>query len=200
MLGMRLVVFVIGLSPALWLGWQYHQGNLGPFPAEAMLHFSGHTGLILLLLTLAWGFLRRFTGQVAFVATRRQLGLWGFWWLIAHALFWLGGEQGWQWQWIWHELSSVYHLQLGVSILCLLSLLALTSPTRVRQAMPLKIWQWLHRSLYLCIALGILHYWIVIRLDYRLAWTYLAALVLLVLLRLIFLHPPTQKSSKRQTS
>jgi methionine sulfoxide reductase heme-binding subunit len=193
LLWFRLVVPLIGLAPLFWIGWLYQQDELGIFPEETLLHITGHSGLMLLLLTISWGMLRRFTGWVGFIATRRQLGLWAFWWLLAHACIWAGWDQGWNFDWIWREMSEMLHLQLGLTALLVLLLLAVTSPTRIRLAMQGLIWQSLHRLVYVATALGVWHLWIITRLDYRLVMAYALLLASLLLLRLVFLRPPTPR-------
>ncbi|MBE0508569.1 MAG: ferric reductase-like transmembrane domain-containing protein [Marinospirillum sp.] len=188
----RWLVFAACLAPIIHPLRLYYLDELGAVPEETLLHFTGHTVLILLLITISWGFLWRFTGWVGFIATRRQVGLWAFWWLLIHLLLWLGGIQAFQWQWILLELGSVTHLQLGAAAFLLISLLALTSPSLIRKAMPALLWRSLHRLIYLAAALGILHLWIVTRLDYRLVWVYALLLAGLLVLRLIFLKPPTR--------
>lgn len=198
-------VYLLGLAPLFWLVWLYRQDQLGIIPEETLLHLTGHIGLNLLLLTIVWGFARRFTGWIGFIATRRQLGLWAFWWLAAHATLWLGWDQGWYWPGILQDIQELTYLKLGLSALFILLLLAITSPTRIRLALPGQSWPILHRLIYLATTLGVLHLWIITRLDYRLVTAYALLLAGLILLRLVFLHPPgnaagRQKSSSRQTS
>ena len=188
----RWLVFAGGCSPALWLGWLYTQGELGIFPEETLLHWTGQIGLVLLLITLIWGFAWRFTGWVGFIATRRQVGLWAFWWLSAHLLIWLGWDQGWQWTWALDEVRELLHLQLGLLGWLIILLLALTSPNRIRTTMPELAWKSLHRLIYPATALGLWHLWIATRLDYRLFTTLALVFALLAAMRLIFLKSPSQ--------
>lgn len=187
---LRGLVFFIGSSPAVVLAWLFYQGELGVFPEETLLHWTGRIGLLLLLLTLAWGFARRFTGWVGFIATRRQLGLWAFWWLSAHLIIWLGWDQGWQWAWIADEISQLLHLQLGLVAWLITLALALTSPHNIKKAMPAWLWTSLHRLIYLATGLGLWHLWIATRVDYRLVTWLLVLFLSLVILRLIFFKPP----------
>ncbi|SFC22163.1 sulfoxide reductase heme-binding subunit YedZ [Marinospirillum celere] len=193
----RWLVFGASISPALWLAWLGFQDELGVFPEETLMHWTGRIGLTLLLITIAWGFAWRFTCWVGFIATRRQLGLWAFWWLTAHLLIWLGWDQGWQWAWAWQEISELLHLQLGLAAWLILALLALTSPTSIRRAMPELAWKSLHRFIYLASALGIWHLWIATRIDYRMVTAFAAILAGLLLLRLIFLKPPGAPSKSK---
>jgi len=193
MLWLRRLVFTSGGGPALYLGWLYYQDKLGIFPEETLLHLTGRIGLALLLITIAWGFAWRFTGWVGFIATRRQVGLWAFWWLTAHLLLWLGWDQGWQWAWAWEEVIQLRHLQLGLIAWLITLALAITSPASIKKAMPPKAWRSLHRLIYMATALGIWHLWIATRIDYRMVTAFALVFTGLFLLRLILLKPPLKR-------
>ncbi len=181
----RLLVLVGCSAPAAWLGWQWFFGDLGAVPGEAVVHFTGKTGLILLLLTIAFSPAFRFTGWVGFMAARRQIGLWAFFWLVAHMLAWMGLDQYWDWPWIRREMVELPYIRYGVAALLLLVPLAVTSFARVRKAMGWTAWHWLHRLIYVAAALGVTHLWILTRADYLLPMLFAATLAALVLFRLI---------------
>ena len=46
---LRLFVWALGLGPLLWTAARFLTDNLGANPIEAVLHWSGRWGLILLL-------------------------------------------------------------------------------------------------------------------------------------------------------
>ncbi|KAA0013634.1 sulfoxide reductase heme-binding subunit YedZ [Billgrantia pellis] len=181
----RLLVLVACSAPAAWLGWQWFFGDLGAVPGEAVVHVTGKTGQVLLLTTIAFSPAFRFTGWVGLMATRRQIGLWTFFWLVAHMLAWMGLDQYWDWPWIRREMVELPYIRYGVAALLLLVPLAITSFARVRQAMGWTAWHWLHRLVYVSAALGVAHYWILTRADYLLPSLFAAVLAALVLFRLI---------------
>lgn len=181
----RLLVLASGLLPALWLAWRWAQDDLGVVPEEAVVHLTGRIGLALLLATIAFSPAFRLTGWVGIMIARRQMGLWAFAWLCAHALAWMGLEQYWAWEWIWHDMQDLPYVRYGAAGLVLLVPLTLTSFRRVRQAMGERAWHWLHRLVYVSAALGATHLWILTRADYRLPMLVVAALAGLVLFRLV---------------
>ncbi len=181
----RLLVLAVGALPALWLGWQWFYGDLGAVPSEAVVHFTGKTGLTLLLITIAFSPAFRFTGWVGFMVARRQVGLWAFFWLVAHMLAWMGLDQYWDWPWIRREMIELPYIRYGAAALLLLVPLAVTSFRRVQQAMGWAAWHWLHRLVYVAAALGVVHFWILTRADYLLPGLFAAALAALVIFRLI---------------
>ena len=181
----RLLVLAAGSLPALWLAWQWWWGDLGVVPEEAVVHATGRMGLILLLATIAFSPAFRLTGWVGIMIARRQIGLWAFAWLVAHMLAWMGLEQYWDWRWIRHDMVDLPYVRYGVAALLLLVPLALTSFRRAQQAMGYRAWHWLHRLVYVAAALGVVHFWVLTRADYRLPTLAAAILAGLLLFRLV---------------
>lgn len=184
-LAFRLLVLLAGSLPAVWLAWQWFFGDLGAVPAEAVVHFTGRTGLILLLATIAFSPAFRFTGWVGIMIARRQIGLWAFFWLLAHMLAWMGLDQYWDWPWIRREMINLPYIRYGVAALLLLVPLALTSFKYTQKSMGFTAWHWLHRLIYVSAALGIAHLWILTRADYRMPMLFAGLLAALVVFRLV---------------
>ena len=184
-LAFRLLVLAVGSLPALWLGWLWASGALGPVPGEAVVHFTGRTGLTLLLITIAFSPAFRFTGWIGFMIARRQIGLWAFFWLLAHMLAWMGLDQYWDWPWIRREMVELPYIRYGVAALLLLVPLALTSFRYTQKAMGYSAWHWLHRLIYVSAALGVAHLWILTRADYLMATAFAVAVAALALFRVV---------------
>ncbi len=184
-LAFRLLVMLAGSLPAAWLSWQWFFGDLGAVPAEAVVHFTGRTGLILLLVTIAFSPAFRLTGWVGIMIARRQMGLWAFFWLVAHMLAWMGLDQFWDWPWIRREMVDLPYIRYGAAALLLLVPLALTSFRYTQKAMGFSAWHWLHRLIYVSAALGVTHLWILTRADYRMPMLFAAVLAALVVFRVV---------------
>lgn len=181
----RCFVLCTGVTPGLILIWLWLQGSLGANPAEAVLHFTGRTGLIFLLITIAFSPAFRLTGWRGIMIARRQMGLWAFFWLLAHMLTWFGWDQYWDWQWIWHDIWALHYVRYGVMALLLLVPLALTSPQWVPQKMGWSAWHWLHRLIYVSAGLGVYHVWELTRADYTMPLIFALVLAGLVVFRSI---------------
>ncbi|RCV86496.1 sulfite oxidase heme-binding subunit YedZ [Billgrantia montanilacus] len=181
----RLLVLAGCVTPAGWLVWQWFFGDLGAVPGEAVVHFTGMTGLTLLLVTIAFSPAFRFTGWVGFMAARRQIGLWAFFWLVAHMLAWMGLDQYWDWPWIRREMIELPYIRYGVAALALLVPLALTSFRRVQKVIRYRAWHWLHRLIYVSAALGVTHFWILTRADYMIPLIFVAVLTGLIVFRIV---------------
>lgn len=181
----RLLVLAGCSAPALWLMWQWFFGDLGAVPSEAVVHFTGRTGLTLLLVTIAFSPAFRFTRWIGFMVARRQLGLWAFFWLLAHMLAWMGLDQYWDWPWIRREMIDLPYIRYGVAALLLLVPLALTSFRHVQRKMGFVAWHWLHRLVYVAATLGVIHLWVLTRADYLMPGIYAAVLAALITFRIV---------------
>lgn len=181
----RLLVLAGCSAPALWLMWQWFFGDLGAVPSEAVVHFTGRTGLTLLLVTIAFSPAFRFTRWIGFMVARRQLGLWAFFWLLAHMLAWMGLDQYWDWPWIRREMIDLPYIRYGVAALLLLVPLALTSFRHVQRKMGFVAWHWLHRLVYVAATLGVMHLWVLTRADYLMPGIYAAVLAALITFRIV---------------
>lgn len=181
----RLLVLVGGGAPALWLIWQWFFGDLGAVPSEAVMHFSGRTGLILLLTTIAFSPAFRITRWIGFMVARRQIGLWAFFWLLAHMLTWMGLDQYWDWPWIRREMVDLPYVRYGAAALLLLLPLALTSFRHAQRWLGYTAWHWLHRLVYVAAALGVTHLWVLTRADYLMPSVYAAVLAALITFRIV---------------
>lgn len=184
-LAFRLLVLAAGSLPAAWLAWQWCFGDLGAVPAEAVVHFSGRTGFTLLVATIAFSPAFRFTGWIGFMIARRQIGLWAFFWLLAHMLAWMGLDQYWDWPWIRREMVDLPYIRYGTAALLLLVPLALTSFRSTQKAMGYTAWHWLHRLIYVSAALGAVHLWVLTRADYLMATSFAVAVAGLAAFRIL---------------
>ncbi|MEO6223670.1 MAG: hypothetical protein ABIP90_10485, partial [Vicinamibacterales bacterium] len=88
------LVMVSGVVPAMLLVWDANHGQLGVNGVNFALRTTGLVGLVLLALSLVITPLRALTGWNRLIAVRRNLGLLGFFYIVAHfsIFFWLDRE------------------------------------------------------------------------------------------------------------
>ena len=134
--------------------------------------FTGKSGLLFLVLSLACTPLARLLGWTPALQVRKALGLWGFGFACLHSLFFLQGKPlfiGWNvgpelWQAFQSMVgivlygSKVPYTEAGVYALLLLLPLALTS-NRLAMRRLGKNWKRLHRLVYLAVPVAVYHYW-----------------------------------------
>ncbi|MGB3619736.1 sulfoxide reductase heme-binding subunit YedZ [Ketobacter sp. MCCC 1A13808] len=151
--------------PFFWVVYLVVSGDIGTDPAEKIVREFGFDGACILWLSLAMTPLRKLTGNAIWIAFRRPLGLWSFFYLSLHLCSFLVFWAGLDFQVITEELSERPYIYIGVAAWVLLVPLAVTSTQRSRRRLGKK-WNQLHRLVYLSGALAVLHIVWVSKLDY----------------------------------
>ena len=167
LLGLKVVLWLGALSPAAWLVAGYFLDRLGANPIEKITRVTGMTTLVLLLLTLSVTPFRRLTKWNPVIQLRRPLGLFAFFYASTHFLIWMVLDLGFEFEWIWEDIVDRPYITVGFTAFVLLIPLAVTS-TRGWIRRLGKRWTKLHRLIYLCVALGVLHYYWLVKADVRL--------------------------------
>lgn len=161
----RIGVFLLALTwPLLWL-CQAEQQQLGPDPGKVLLERFGLGALILLLITLALTPLQRWLPWRGWWLVRRQLGLWCFVYSSLHVLAYLVFGLGFDLKRFWEALWSQAYLSLGFLAWLVLWGLVLTSNRLSKRCLG-QAWKSLHRMVYPCLILVLLHQGLTVRSDW----------------------------------
>jgi sulfoxide reductase heme-binding subunit YedZ len=179
-------VFVASAVPAALLvagafGW--FGEDLGADPVARLLHACGRTGLNFLLLTLLVTPVRRLTGWTHLVRLRRMLGLFAFFYLVAHFTVYLVLDQQLDYRNVLQDIVKRPYITIGFVALLLLIPLAVTSTHRMMRRLGRR-WQALHRLIYVIAILGVWHFWWQVKKDIRQPLLYVAMLTVLLGFRL----------------
>ena len=83
-----------------------------------------------------------------------------------HFLTYVGPFQGLSWQAIAEDIAKRPYITIGFTALLLLIPLAVTSTNKMMRRLGRR-WQKLHRLIYLIAPLAVLHFWKMLKLDYR---------------------------------
>ena len=158
------------------------QGDLGANPLERVTDVTGQWGLRLLLITLAISPLRRLTGWAWLQRFRRMLGLFAFFYISAHLLTWVWLDQELSWGNIAADIAKRPYVTVGFAAWLLLVPLAVTSTRTMMRRLGHR-WQRLHRLIYLCALLGLLHYFWLVKADLLQPLIYAGLLALLLAVR-----------------
>ncbi len=158
------VVFAACLLPMATLVWQAYSDQLGANPIEAITHHTGEWTLRFLLLTLLMTPLKRFSGWLWPVRLRRMLGLYAFFYASLHLATYLWLDQFFLWDEIWLDIIDRPFITVGMLAYLLLLPLALTSNRYMIRRLG-KNWKRLHRLAYVVPALGVLHFWWLVKAD-----------------------------------
>ena len=163
----RWLVIVNGFVPLLVLGWDAYRGQLGANSVNYALHVTGILSLVFLFLSLIITPLRWVTGWGGWIAFRRALGLYGFFYAVVHAAIYVGLDRELSVSSTFSEIWQRRFLQIGTLAVFLMIPLAITSTNSMIQTLGSKRWKLLHRLAYVVAALGVVHYFLLVKSDLR---------------------------------
>jgi methionine sulfoxide reductase heme-binding subunit len=172
--------------------------DLGPNPIEFITHYTGDWTLRFLLVTLTVTPLRNLLNRPQLTRFRRMLGLFAFFYAMAHLSVWAWLDKGFDPSEMWKDILKRWYITVGMAALLGLVPLAVTSTAGWVRRMGYKRWQKLHRAVYFCAALGVIHYYLLVKSDVRLPVMYGAMLAVLLAYRLVKrLRTPARPAPKR---
>ena len=177
-------VFIAALGPLAYLLIAAWQGSLGANPIETITRSTGLWTLRFMLITLAVTPLRRLTGLNDIVRVRRMLGFFAFFYGSLHLLTYVWLDQFFDWAAIVKDVAKRPFITAGFSAYVLLVPLAITSTAGMIRRLGGRTWRRLHRLAYVTAALGVVHYWWLVKADIRPPRNYGLVLAALLLVRL----------------
>lgn len=175
-------VFLLVSGPFLILLWQLFSNQLGPDPAETLMHVTGEWALRFLVVVLLarpasqWGWPLLFRH-------RRMLGLAVFFYASVHLLVFAQVYIGWSGVILAEELAERPYVFVGAAAWVLLLPLAITSTQGWRRRLRQR-WRQLHRAIYGVVPLVVLHTLWLARSDIGDALFYAVLMGLLLIWRL----------------
>ncbi len=180
----KVIVFALGLVPAILLVVDGFTGGLGPEPVTYLQHETGDATLKFLVITLAITPLRKLLRIPELIRFRRMLGLFAFFYVSVHLLIYLVLDQQLSPAGIWADVAKRKFITVGFMGFVLLLTLALTSTTGWIRRLGGKRWQALHRMVYVAAVCGVIHYYWLVKSDVRWPLFYGAVFSVLLLWRL----------------
>ena len=178
-LGLKVLLWISALSPAGWIAVGAFRGWLGANPIEKVTHVTGLSALILLLLTLAVTPFRRMAGWNRVIQLRRPLGLFAFFYAFLHFSIWMVLDLGFEFSWISEDIMERPYITVGFTGFVLLIPLAVTS-TRGWIRRLGRRWAALHRLVYITAALGVIHFYWLVKADTSLPLLFAGILTVLL--------------------
>jgi len=181
----KTAVHAAALTPLAILSWQFvdvwRTGSdaLGADPVAEIEHRLGIWALRLLLATLAITPLRQLTGQPVLVRFRRMLGLYAFAYASLHLAAYLALDLRGYWSLVFEEIAKRPYITVGFAAWLLLVPLAVTSTSGWIRRLG-RNWARLHKAVYAVAALAVLHFWWVVKTDWREPLLYATILALLL--------------------
>ncbi len=176
----KAVLFVLSLVPLGYLVWRAFENHLTANPIEYITHFTGDWTIRFLLITLAVTPLRTLLNQPQLTRFRRMMGLFSYSYGALHFLIWSVLDKELDPHLMWEDILKRWYITVGMAGLLGMTPLAVTSTAGWVRRLGYKRWQKLHRIVYGCAALGVIHYWLLVKSDVRLPLLYGAILAILL--------------------
>ena len=180
----KIIVFILCLTPFLLLLNDTLKNQLGANPIET-LHFRlGDWALRFICITLTLRPVKIITGQNGPLRYRRMMGLFVFFYASLHLLVYVVLDQSLSWEQIRDEIPKSPYILVGLFAYILLLPLALTSTKKMQRRLG-KSWRKLHRLIYVIAVLAVIHYFWLVKLDYREPTIYALVVFLLLGIRIV---------------
>ena len=164
---LRFLVILNGAVPLLMLAWDAYRGQLGVNSVNYALHVTGLLSLVFLFLSLGMTPLRWATGWGGWIAFRRSLGLYAFFYSLLHVVIYIGFDRALSMTSTFQEIGMRRFLQVGTAAIFLMVPLAVTSTNTIIRSMGPVRWKQLHRLAYVVAILGVVHYYMRVKSDVR---------------------------------
>ncbi len=159
------IVFVLCLLPLAFLVVNFLTDNLSANPISDITNETGVWTLRFLVITLAITPVRIVTGWSPLQRFRRMTGLFAFFYVCLHFLTYVYLDKFFDVQEMLKDIGKRPFITVGFSALLLLTPLAITSFDSVMRRMGGRRWKRLHRIVYVCACLGVIHYYWLVKAD-----------------------------------
>ncbi|HWW88098.1 MAG TPA: protein-methionine-sulfoxide reductase heme-binding subunit MsrQ [Vicinamibacterales bacterium] len=182
------LVFVAALGPAGWLVWAALTGNLSANPLSDLTNETGVWTLRFLCVTLALTPLRRITGWNSLIRFRRMVGLFAFFYGSLHFLTYVivdrfagldfpNGIVAWTTirnlaKSVGDDIYKRPFITVGFTAWSTMVPLAVTSTAGMIRRLGGRLWNKIHRLVYVTASAGVIHYWWLVKADVRRPITY----------------------------
>jgi sulfoxide reductase heme-binding subunit YedZ len=153
----RIMVYIVGLLPAVWLFYLAFTDQIGADPVAQLEWGLGLWALRFLIATLCITPLRQLF-KINLLRYRRAIGLIGFYYVLLHLSVWVVLDRGIDLHAALLDILRRPYITIGMSALMLLVPLAVTSNNWSIRELGGKAWTKLHKLVYPAVALGVLHF------------------------------------------
>ena len=163
---LRTAIFAAALVPAAALAYGFFTNDLTANPIDYITDTTGYTAITLLMLSLTVTPLRRLSGRNELIKLRRMLGLLAFFYACLHFSTWLVLDWFFDFESMAADVVERPFITMGMATFLLLIPLAATSTAGMIRRLGRR-WQQLHRLVYLAGLTAVIHFWWVVKADFR---------------------------------
>ena len=168
------------LLPLVWLAHKGLTAGFGAHPQEYVNRFLGDWALRFLLVALAVTPARELSGMSALARYRRMLGLYAFFYVCLHILSYVVATHFFDWAAIAKDIVKRTYITVGMAVFLALLPLAVTSTAGMVKRLGGARWKMLHRLVYAAGIGGVVHFYMMVKLDVREPLLYAAILAVLL--------------------
>ena len=179
------ILFINALVPLVLLSRDWYADSLGANPVEYFLRTTGVLTLIFLILSLAVTPLRKIFGWNQLIKLRRKLGLFAFFYGCVHLITYSIFDKGLAIGAIVSDVWERPFIAFGMTAFAILVPLGVTSTNGMIKRLGGKNWQRLHRLVYAAGILGVVHFFLIQKSDFRYPIIFGSVLLILLLYRLV---------------
>jgi sulfoxide reductase heme-binding subunit YedZ len=154
----RLILFLLCLTPFFWLLFGFLTESLGVSPVDVLTRSTGHWAVRLLLGSLTVSPLVRLTGWKVLIEFRRPLGLFSLLYAGLHFLTYVGYDHLFRWSTIAPDISTSRHIPFGLFAFLMLLLLGVASIRPLTRGFGGRFWRSLSYLTYAGALGAALHY------------------------------------------
>lgn len=197
----RLVYAAVWLacaSPLAWLVYLGLTGGLTANPIEKVIRTLGDFGLYILIVSLMVTPASRLLKQPGLIRFRRTIGLWAFAFVTLHLSTYIGIDQFFDWGQIGKDIVKRPFITIGMLAFVLLIPLAVTSTNGMLRRLGPKRWRKLHQLIYVIAPLGIVHYYLMVKLDTRPVLAFGAVVAALLAYRVFYWDQRRRRKAARR--
>lgn len=163
---LRTAIFAAALVPAAALAYGFFTNDLTANPIDYITDTTGYTAITLLMVSLTVTPLRRLTGRNELIKLRRMLGLLAFFYACLHFSTWLVLDWFFDFESMAADVVERPFITMGMATFLLLIPLAATSTAGMIRRLGRR-WQQLHRLVYVAGLTAVIHFWWVVKADFR---------------------------------
>jgi len=186
----KLVVFINGLVPLTLMLWDLYHKQVGANPLEFVTRTTGMLTLVFLVLALAVTPVRQIIAVPWLVKFRRMIGLFAFFYGSLHLLTYVAFDRSFKLQSIPGDVWKRPFITIGMAAFFFMVPLAITSTNKMVKRLGGKRWSRLHKVVYLAGVGGVLHYYLLVKSDKHVPYTFAFILAVLLGHRLLVKYSP----------
>lgn len=161
----KLVVYVNCAVPAALLLFDALRGRLGANPVDFLTKTTGMLTLVFLTLSLAVTPARHLLDMASLAQHRRTIGLYAFFYGCLHLLTYTGFDKAFSLSAITADTFARPFIFVGMGSFLLMAPLAATSTNAMIKRLGGKAWRRLHRLVYVVGIGGVVHYYLLVKVD-----------------------------------